>query len=402
MTYEPLCGLVVVELSSFVASPLAGLLLGQLGADVIRVDPIGGAADIGRWPVATSGTSLYWTGLNKGKRSVTVDLRSPEGREIVLALATLPGDGRGIVVSNAVGRGWFAHEELRARRSDVIDVRLLGHPDGRAAVDYTVNAASGFPLLTGSPTEPGPVNHVLPAWDLAAAGQLALAVLAHERRRRTTGEGDLVTVSLSDVATSVASHLGFLAEAEVLGVDRPRYGNYFYGGFGRDFAASDGRVMVAVVSDRQWRALVASTVGAERMASLADALGGADFDDEGVRFRFREAIAGVLEAWFAARTVSGVVEVLEGAGVLCSAYRTMKEALAQEVSGPGDLLQPIDQPGVGRVHVARSVLRSARDGRSCARPAPELGADSGAVLTDLLGFTDAAVTQLRDSGIIGG
>ncbi|HZC52713.1 MAG TPA: CoA transferase, partial [Mycobacterium sp.] len=79
MNELPLSGLTVVEVSSFVAAPLCGMTLGQLGAQVIRIDPIGGASDVQRWPLAADGTSIYWTGLNKGKRSATIDLRSTEG-----------------------------------------------------------------------------------------------------------------------------------------------------------------------------------------------------------------------------------------------------------------------------------------------------------------------------------
>src|SRR4051812_3758926 len=92
-TAAPLCGRRVVEVSSFVAVPTAGLTLAQLGADVIRVDPPGGASDINRWPLSAEGRSLFWTGLNKGKRSVTIDYRTPAGRELLLALITAPGAG---------------------------------------------------------------------------------------------------------------------------------------------------------------------------------------------------------------------------------------------------------------------------------------------------------------------
>ncbi len=104
MSAGPLDGLTVLEVSSFVAAPLGGLTLAQLGADVIRVDPVGGAADQGRWPLAPSGTSLFWTGLNKGKRSVTVNFRQPEGRQIVADLVRASGPGGGIVLTNAVGQ----------------------------------------------------------------------------------------------------------------------------------------------------------------------------------------------------------------------------------------------------------------------------------------------------------
>lgn len=103
---RPLSGLHVVECASFVAGPTGGMTLAQLGASVIRVDPLGGGPDHGRWPAAGNGTgdSYYWASLNKGKRSISIDMRSDEGRELVLALATAPGPGRGVLVDNVVGR----------------------------------------------------------------------------------------------------------------------------------------------------------------------------------------------------------------------------------------------------------------------------------------------------------
>src|ERR1700753_134623 len=93
-----LAGLRIIEVSSFVASPLGGMTLAQLGAEVIRIDPLGGSADLHRWPLAASGASLYWAGLNKGKRSVTVNLRDPDGQRLVgdLLAASGPGGGSGV------------------------------------------------------------------------------------------------------------------------------------------------------------------------------------------------------------------------------------------------------------------------------------------------------------------
>ncbi|WP_236714233.1 CoA transferase, partial [Mycobacterium pseudoshottsii] len=181
----PLSGISVVEVSSFVAAPLCGITLSQLGAQVIRVDPIGGASDIRRWPLAASGTSIYWTGLNKGKRSATIDLRSAAGQRLVQRLV-LEGDG--VVVTNA-SLPWLSHEVLAATRSDVIHLQLLGRRDGGTGVDYTVNAATGFPLVTGPADHAGPINHVLPAWDVSCGLYAALAVVAALRRRDQTGAG---------------------------------------------------------------------------------------------------------------------------------------------------------------------------------------------------------------------
>ncbi len=112
---RPLAGIRVVEVSSFVASPLCGLTLSQLGAEVIRVDPIGGARDVNRWPLTDDGTtSIYWTGLNKGKKSVTADLRSAEGQRLVQRLVTESGPGGGILVTNSGGREWMSTTPLPA------------------------------------------------------------------------------------------------------------------------------------------------------------------------------------------------------------------------------------------------------------------------------------------------
>src|ERR1700731_4059088 len=134
----PLHGTVVVEVSSFVAAPLCGVTLAQLGAEVIRVDPIGGASDFRRWPLAESGTSIYWTGLNKGKRSAAIDLRSPDGQRLVQRLIV---EGDGIVVTNATGLNWLSHQRLGAPGSDVLPFPFLRCGAGSTRADHTRDAA---------------------------------------------------------------------------------------------------------------------------------------------------------------------------------------------------------------------------------------------------------------------
>ena len=141
---RPLEGLRIVEGSAFVAAPLGGMTLAQLGADVIRFDNIGGGIDYHRWPCTPGGTSLFWTSMNKGKRSLAVDVRRPEGQELVTELICAPGNDAGVFLSNFPESGWLSEPVLRARREDLIYVNVLGNPDGTTAVDYTVNPASGF------------------------------------------------------------------------------------------------------------------------------------------------------------------------------------------------------------------------------------------------------------------
>jgi 2-methylfumaryl-CoA isomerase len=394
----PLDGLTVLEVSSFVAAPLGGMTLAQLGADVIRIDPVGGAADVGRWPLAPSGASLYWTGLNKGKRSVTLNFRDAEGRRLLGDLLAASGPGGGIVLTNA-GQEWLGYPALARVRPDLIHVQIRGHRDGRAAVDYTVNAATGFPFVTGPEDASGPVNHVLPAWDVACGLYAAVGLLAAERRRARTGAGSAIALALADVALAVAGHLGFLAEAQVTGADRPRIGNHLYGGLARDFATAGGeRVMVVVLTGRHFTDLAAATGRGEVFAGLERLLG-ADFGQEGDRYRHRQVIAALLEPWFAGRTVAEVERDLAGTSVLWSRYRRFTDLVASGALAGNPLLTEIDQPGVGPLLAPGSPL--VMDGTTGPRPAPVLGADTAAVLTGLLGLSAADIETLAGRGIIG-
>ncbi|MEU8796609.1 CoA transferase [Spirillospora sp. NPDC048819] len=388
----PLAGMRVIELSSFVAVPLGGMTLAQLGADVIRVDQIGGGPDIDRRPLAPSGRSLYWAGLNKGKRSVTVDLRSPEGRELVAGLVAESGT----VVTNAPPRGGLTYEVLRETRPDLIHVQLQGRRDGGNAVDYTVNAAVGFPAVTGPPEQTGPVNHVLPAWDIACGLYLTVGLLAAERHRLRTGEGQSLRVALQDVALATAGNLGYLAEAQLGGV-RPRLGNSLFGDFGRDFATADGRVMVVTLTPRHWRDLVEATGFGEVTAALERALG-ADFRSAGDRYTYRETLAGVLAPWFASRTCAQIEDGLKGTSVLYSRYRDFTELTADLDTEP--LMAPLDQPGIGPHLAPGSPLRLGETSTPPA-PAPTLGEHTDEVLQNVLALSRDRVKDLRTRRIAG-
>ena len=254
-----LAGLRIVEGSAFIAAPLGGMTLAQLGADVIRFDDIKGGLDNDRWPITRDGRSIYWAGLNKGKRSIAVDLRSPRGRELLTALITAPGEGAGIFTTNMPARGWLAYEELAKKRADLIALNIVGARDGSAHVDYTVNAITGFPMVTGPVGHDGPVNAVAPPWDLATAYVGAMAILAAERHRRLTGQGQRIVLPLQDMALAATSALGYIGEAVVNQVDRPRFGNEIFGTFGRDFRTKEGRfVMICIFSDRHVDALASA------------------------------------------------------------------------------------------------------------------------------------------------
>lgn len=400
---DPLAGLRVVECATYVAAPSGCMTLGQLGADVIRVDQLGGSADRRRWPLSSrTGASFYWSALNQGKRSVTVDLRCAEGQELLLALATAPGPDCGIVVDNSVGRPWLAHERLAALRADVIHVRIQGGADGRAAVDYTVNAEIGLPLMTGPNSKDGPVNHVLPAWDLLTGAYAASSLLAALRRRDRHGVGSRIEIALADVAVAGVANLGWLAEAADRGHDRRRDDNYVYGCYGADFRCRDGRdVIVVCLTARLWRALVSATGTGEVFAALERSLG-VEFAVDGERYAQRATITAVLQPWFAARTAAEAGALLDAAGALWSPYRSMTELVTGfRRSASPEVLQLVRQPDVGEMIMSGHPARfDAVYGD--ARAAPMLGEHTDQVLADLLGLSAVEVARLHDRGVVGG
>jgi 2-methylfumaryl-CoA isomerase len=402
MTSEPgiLSGMRVVEAAAFVAAPLGGMTLAQMGADVIRIDALGGGLDYRRWPVTRDNTSLFWCGLNKSKRSVALDLGSPEGREIAMAIACAPGEDAGLFLTNFPPRGWLDHDKLKARRPDLVQLTLMGDRHGGSAVDYTVNARLGLPYMTGPLDAQGAVNHVLPAWDLITGQMVAVGLLAAERHRRRTGGGQHVKLALEDVALAVMQHLGFIAEAQQ-GQPRERHGNELFGAFGQDFLSADKeRVMVVGLTLKQWSSLVEATQVGGAVAALAERLG-LDLNHEGNRFRAREAIADLLTPWFAARPLREIAEVFDRQGVCWSRYQGIDELVEDPAcSAENPLFTRADQPGVGEMLLAGIPLQFGAVPRTPARPAPRLGQHTEEVLSELLGVSGAQYGTLHDKGIV--
>jgi 2-methylfumaryl-CoA isomerase len=404
--YDLLERMRVVEAASFVAGPSCGLHLAQLGAEVIRIDPIGGGPDFHRWPrVGDAGDSLYWEGLNKGKKSVALNLSRPEGRELALRIATAGGPEAGLFVTNFPVTGFLTHDRLSALRPDIISLRIMGWPDGRSAVDYTVNAAVGVPYMTGPADAVGPVNHVLPAWDLMAGAYAAFALVAAERARRITGRGREIRLPLSDIAISALGHLGQIGEVTVAGRDRPRMGNDLFGAFGRDFETRDGRrLMVVAITTRQWTGLVSALGLDEEIAALERDLKVDFVHDEGVRFAHRDRLDPLFARAFARVDSETLSAQFVTKGVCFAPYQGLKEAVSDDPHFTTDnpLMSAIRHPS-GEIYPAPGAAATlVGDRREPPRPAPRLGTDTDAVLAELLGLSAAAIGHLHDRGIVAG
>lgn len=386
----------VVEASSFVAAPTAGLYLAQLGADVIRVDQVGGGPDINRWPRAPAGASLYWENLNRAKRSVALDLTCGEGRALLQALARRVGQ----FVTNFPVDGFLSDTTLRPGAPDLVTVRIMGTAAGGPALDYTVNAAVGFPDLTGP--GPAPVNHVLPAWDLLTGAYAAFAMLAALRHREAGGGGQEVRIPLSDVAIASAANLGMVAEA-LTGPPRPRLGNAVFGAFGRDFVTADGkRVMILAITPRQWRGLVTVLDIAHEVAAIEAANGVCFAVDEGTRFEHRDALFAHVERRVAAWRHDALVAAFDAHGCCYGSYATIGDAARDPVLvGTNPLFGPSANPSGLDYPAAGSIASVAGKRRDAPRPAPLLGADSEAVLSEQLGLASGAIAALIDAGVVG-
>ncbi len=395
--YNLLSGLCIIEASSFVASPSAGLYLAQMGAEVIRVDQIGGGPDYNRWPKHDNGRSLYWENLNRAKKSVSLNLGSSEGRALLQELVRKTGQ----FITNFPADGFLSHDRLSAGREDLITVRVMGMADGASALDYTVNSAVGYPDLTGP--GPEPVNHVLPAWDLLTGAYAAFAMMAAVHSRASSGQGQEVRIPLSDVAIGTVANLGGIAEMYSTGRNRDRMGNALFGAFGRDFLTADGkRLMIMAITPKQWAGLV-KVFGIADEIAVIETERGVTFDrDEGTRFEHRDALFPLVEAKAATWRYADLKDALDAVGGCYGPYQTMYEAAHDPVlvgNNPifGHASNPsgFDYPAAGAL---ATIPQLQRGGPS---PAPELGQDNDDVLARLLGLSPGDLGKLRDSGIIG-
>jgi 2-methylfumaryl-CoA isomerase len=394
--YQMLNSLSVVEASSFVAAPTAGLYLAQMGADIIRVDQIGGGPDYRRWPKTDEGRSLYWENLNRAKKSVAINLRDPQGRELLQELVRITGQ----FITNFPVDGFLSHAVLSAKHPGLITVRIMGNADGTPALDYTVNSAVGYPDLTGA--GPEPVNHVLPAWDLLTGAYAAFAMMTALHHRNASGAGQEVRIPLSDVAIASVANIGSLAEMHYTGANRARLGNSVYGAFGRDFVTADNmRLMIMAITPRQWGGLVKVLDIGPEVAAI-EASHNVSFDvDEGIRFIHRDRLFPLVEARVSRWEYAPLAAALDAAGGCYGPYQSMYDAaLDPKLVTQNPVFGRADNPSGFDYPAAGAMATLPRMDRSGPAPAPFLGADTEAVLAGTMGLSTAAIGVLYAKGVI--
>ncbi len=403
--YNLLSGLKVIEVSSFVASPTAGLYLAQLGAEVIRVDHKVGGLDYDRALLTREGRSLAWENLNRAKKSVALDLHSKEGRALLIELVQQTG----VLITNLPVDSFLSHAAIAQNCPALVSVRIMGWHDGRQAMDFTVNAASGYPLMTG-PAEwdaasAPPINQVLPAWDFITGAYCAFALLAGLRHRDATGEGIEMRVPLGDVAIGTAANSGAMAEMLYRGGDRERLGNAIWGALGRDLVSRDGqRFMVAALTAKQWNALIGAFGVADQIAALEASCELSFATSDANRFTQRERIFAIMQGVAGQRDYADLAQRLSAAGATFEHYRTMFEAANDPVLvADNPLFGPSPANPSGFIYpAARSFVNVPQMAVGDPRPAPYLGQHSAQVLADTLGLTQAEISAMIDSGLVAG
>ncbi len=394
----PLAGLRVLEATTTWAGPMCGCVLADLGADVVKVEhPQGEIAR--RAPPFLPGhdppLSFMHATVNRNKRSLALDLREPEGRDLFLALAARSD----VLVENfrpGVLERWGAgYEAVRARRPDVVYVSISGYGQfgpGRERLGYDplAQAESGFLSLNGSP-DGEPVKSPTFLGDDLAGLHAALAALAALRHRDATGEGQHVDVSLLDSLWFQST--GYLTLG-ALGVDLPRLGNEFrIAAPANTYRCRDGRVMAGVLLDAHWQRLAEHLGGPELAADprLATTPG---------RIEHRREVDGLLADWTAERSVAQAVAELGEVGVPAAPVRSYAEAAADPLVAERDMLQSVEQADGRAAPITGPAAKLSRTPTRVRSAAAALGAHSDEIL-DELGVDAATRERLRERGILG-
>jgi crotonobetainyl-CoA:carnitine CoA-transferase CaiB-like acyl-CoA transferase len=391
----PLAGIRVIDFGRFIAGPYCGMLLADMGADVIRVDRRLGSEDRYPGPVTEGGEGGAFLSLNRNKRSLTLDTSKPDSAEIVrrlvkkadVVLANLP-----IGVMNKMG---LDYDSLRALRPDIILARISTFgPDGpyanRVGFDTVVQAMSGAMSLTGFPGPP--IRTVVNFEDYGTALHTAFGIMVALYHRIQTGQGQVVDGSL--LATGVTFMQAMLAERHVLGTPRQQRGNAgFYTAPADAYRAKDGWLIVLVIGGEMF-ARWARLVGRE------DFISDSRFADDLLRADNRQAITDAMNTWLATRTVAEAIAELEKARIPAGPVLDLGQVLDDPQVKARKLLRYVEYPGAPKpVPLADTAVRLSATPGSIRHRAPTLGEHTNEVLREL-GYSTDEITALRAAEVV--
>jgi crotonobetainyl-CoA:carnitine CoA-transferase CaiB-like acyl-CoA transferase len=400
----PLADIRIVAIEQFGAGPWGTLQLADLGAEIVKIEDPRSAGDVGRYvpPFQEGEDSLFFETFNRGKLSVSLDLRHPEARAVLHDLVRVC-DG---VYSNLRGdqplRLGLTYEQLRDVNPRIVCCSLsgFGMSGPRAAeggYDYMMQGLAGWQTLTGDPDGP-PTKSGLSLVDLSGGYASAIAMLAGLWRARRDGVGCDCDISLFETALHELMYIGPWAATH--GYVPPRRRNSAHPTIVpfQNFEASDAWFVLGAAKQVFWERLC-EVLGRpdlnedERFATMAG------------RNEHRETLLPILEEVFRARKADEWIEKLVGAGVPASRVNTVDQALADPQTVARGGIVEHDHPALGPVRSIRTPLRLAEGGTSLERPAeraPYRGEHTERTLVELCGYTPQRVRELEADGVFGG
>lgn len=389
-------GIVVLDLSQGAAGPTCGMYLGDLGADVVKVEPPGGEWGRGLGPPFVAGVAAAFLGMNRCKRSIVVDLKRPRGSEVLLRLA----EGCDVVLESfrpgVADRLGVGYEAMSARNPRLVYAAItafgqVGPWRMRPGVDGIAQAMSGIMSVTGSADGP-PVKVGVPAADMAGGVFASQAILAALFDRERSGGGQRVDVSLLDalLAFQVVPLSMYLAS----GTPPQRMGSAApYAAPNEAFPTSDGYVMVAAYTTKRWPALCA-VLGTPELATDPQ------FDTNEKRVESREALNELLIPLFAGRTTAEWIEDLEAADVLCGPLLSYDELVAEEHVAQANSLVTVEHPATGPIRAPATPARLAAHPRNRGAPPPPLPGEHTETVLKENGFAAEEILSLLGEGVV--
>ncbi len=390
----PLDGLRVLDVSRVLAGPFCSMILGDLGADVIKVEPPEGDLTRTWGPPFLDGESGYYLSVNRNKRSISLDLSRTEGREVLYELAKESDVFLENFRPGVAQRLGIDYDAVRAIREDVVYCSISGYgQDGpyreKPSFDIILQALGGFMGITGEEGRP-PVRIGVATADLGAGLHAAIAVLAALWRRAATGEGDYVDVSILDGQifwlTYMAQHFFLTGDSpERMGSRHPQIMPY------QAFPTADGHVVVAAANERFWRRLC-------RVLGREDLLDRQEFRDNEARVQNRERLEDLLGDAFRRRGTAAWMEALEEEGVPSAPVNTVAQAIADPQIAHRQMVREADHPR-GRLRLLAPPFRFASGDLPLRVPPPLRGEHGPAILREL-GHDDEAIERLRRAGAL--
>lgn len=394
---KPLEGIRVLDLTRVLAGPFCTMMLADLGAEIIKVEVPGTGDDSRAFGPFKNGQSLYFINVNRGKQSVAIDLKTAEGKKLLMALARECD----VLVENfrpgtmeKLGLGWDVLKEANPRLVYAA-VSGFGHsgPDsGRPAYDILVQAMGGVMSITGWPDSP-PTRVGLSMGDITAAVYCAVGVNAALFHREKTGKGQKVDVSMLDCQLSILENA--LVRYQVdgqsptpLGTRHPTITPF------QAFRASDNWFVVAVGNDALWKSFCAAM-------NRPDLLADPRFVTNGDRTRHYADLIPELERQFERKTRAEWLELLEKAGVPAAPVNTVEDVMQDRQLAARNMFVTVDDDKAGRVTIPGNPIKMETVPESPTRPgAPAIGEHTDHILADLLGLDAETIAELRSRGVI--